>query len=164
MIRRCCSIIHFELNIILSNFEKNGIELIQGVASFANDNVIDIQNDFVTESIYGEKIIIAVGTLPARPEHIDFSNSQIFCSDTILEMEKLPKSMIIVGGGVIGTEYACILSTLGIEITIIEGRGQLLDFLDSEIAEALQYHLRDRGVILRLNEKVDKIEESKEEY
>ena len=147
-----------ELNVILSDFEKNGIELIFGHASFVDEHVIEIAFEDFTETIYGEKIIIAVGTEPARPGNIEFSNKNIYCSDTILAMEELPKSMIIVGGGVIGTEYACILSTLGIEVTIIEGRSQLLDFLDSEIAEALQYHLRDRSIILRLNEKVVKIE------
>lgn len=143
-----------ELNIIRDAFERNNIDLFWGNASFVDSKTIEINNENVKEVLKADKFVIAVGTAPARPDNIDFSSEHIFCSDSILEMKKLPKNMIIVGGGVIGSEYACILSTLGIRITLIEGRDKLLGFLDPEIVEAFQYHLRKTGVTLRLGEKV----------
>ena len=146
-----------ELNVIRNAFERNDIDLVWGHAHFIDDKTIEVVKENVTETLVAEKFVIAVGTQPARPDHIDFGSEHIYCSDSILEMKKLPKSMIIVGGGVIGSEYACILSTLGIKITLIEGRNQLLGFLDPEIAEAFQYHLRKTEVTLRLGEKVEEI-------
>ena len=111
------------------------------------------------EIISGEKFVIATGTRPARPATVPFNNRTIFCSDALLKLEQLPKSMIIVGGGVIGTEYACMMATLGVRVTLVEGRNEVLGFLDHEIAEAFQYQMRRAGMTLRLGEKVEKIEE-----
>ncbi|MCM8527249.1 MAG: Si-specific NAD(P)(+) transhydrogenase [Lentisphaeraceae bacterium] len=152
-----------ELNVIRDAFERNNIDLYWGHASFVDSKTIEVHNENVKETLKADKFVIAVGTVPARPENIDFTSNNIYCSDSILEMKRLPKSMIIVGGGVIGSEYACILSTLGMRITLIEGRSQLLGFLDPEIAEAFQYHLRKTGVTLRLGEKVETIKVIQEE-
>lgn len=114
--------------------------------------------DGVSE-VEADKFLVAVGTKPARPDSVPFNNSTVFTSDGILKLDHLPKTMIVVGGGVIGTEYACIMATLGVRVTLVEGRHQLLSFLDQEIGGAFQYFLRQKGITLRLGEKVESIEE-----
>jgi NAD(P) transhydrogenase len=89
---------------------------------------------------------------------VPFNEKTIFCSDALLKLERLPKSIIVVGGGVIGVEYACMMATLGIKVTLVEARKEVLGFLDHEITEAFQYHMRSTGMTLRLGEKVAKIE------
>ena len=100
---------------------------------------------------------MGAGTRPLKPDHVPFDDVNVFCSDKILTIPVLPKSMIVAGGGVIGTEYACIMATLGVKVTLIEGRDHILGFLDQEISEALQYHMRRSGITLRMGEKVEQI-------
>jgi NAD(P) transhydrogenase len=140
-------------------FERNGIDLIWGNAKFEGPNLLQVLRSAEMELITADHFVVAVGTRPARPASVPFNDRNIFCSDSLLKMEQLPKSMIIVGGGVIGTEYACIMGTLGVRVTLIEGRDHVLGFLDDEIAEAFQYFMRQRGMTLRLGEKVKSIEE-----
>jgi NAD(P) transhydrogenase len=118
----------------------------------------EIKGSHTTEVIQAEKIVIAVGTHPALAQGVEFDNEDIVTSDELLKLEKMPYSLIVVGGGVIGTEYASMFSALGCKVTLIEGRARLLDFVDAEITEALQYHLRQNGVTLRLGERVVKIQ------
>ena len=148
-----------EWDVIGDAFERNAIDLIWGTAKFEGPNLLQIlrQNDM--ELITADKFVIAVGTRPSHPASVPFNDRNIFCSDSLLKMDKLPRSMLIVGGGVIGTEYACIMATLGVRVTLIEGRDQVLGFLDHEVAEAFQYFMRQRGITLRLGEKVKAIEE-----
>ncbi len=84
----------------------------------------------------------------------------IINSDLVLDLKNLPKTMIVVGGGVIGVEYTCMFSALGVRVTLIERRPRLLEFADQEIVEALSYHLRDSRVTMRLNEEVESVEEN----
>jgi NAD(P) transhydrogenase len=103
--------------------------------------------------------VIATGTRPAKPASVPFNNRTIFDSDGLLKLERLPKTLIVVGGGVIGVEYACMFAALGIRVVLIEKRPRLLEFADAEIVEALCYHLRDHRVTLRLNEELDTVEQ-----
>src|SRR3954470_11642905 len=152
-------VIHQELALIRDHFDRNGIELIWGAARFHDDTVlyVDRPNDF--EIISGERFIICTGTRPAMPASVPFNDKTIFTSDGLLRLETLPKTIIVVGGGVIGVEYACMLATLGVKVTLVEGRNEVLGFLDTEITEAFQYQMRRAGMTLRLGEKVAKIEE-----
>jgi len=118
---------------------------------------VERPDDF--EVLTADKFVIATGTRPAKPAHVPFNNNTIVCSDALLKLETLPKSMIVVGGGVIGVEYACMMATLGVRVTLVEGRHEVLGFLDSEITEAFQYQMRRAGMTLRLGEKVEKIEQ-----
>jgi NAD(P) transhydrogenase len=152
-------VIHHELEIIRDHFDRNNIELIWGRAYFETPNTIRVERPEDSEMVAAEKFVIATGTRPARPESVPFNDKTIFCSDALLKLERLPKSMIIVGGGVIGTEYACMMGTLGVRVTLVEGRNEVLGFLDHEITEAFQYQMRRMGITLRLGEKVEKIEE-----
>ncbi|MBV8781885.1 MAG: Si-specific NAD(P)(+) transhydrogenase [Phycisphaerae bacterium] len=152
-------VIHQELELIRSQLDRNGIELIWGVARFDDQHVVYVDRPDDFEAISADYFIVATGTRPATPATVPFNNKSIFTSDGLLKIEQLPKSMIVVGGGVIGVEYACMMAMLGVKITLIEGRHEVLGFLDHEITEAFQYHMRRLGMTLRLGEKVSKIEE-----
>jgi len=152
-------VINGELGVIRDAFDRNGIDLIWGEAHFEGPNLLQVVREHESELLTADKFVVAVGTKPARPAHVPFDEQTIFCSDVLLKLNHLPKSMIVVGGGVIGCEYACIMSTLGVRVTLVEGRDQVLGFLDYEIAEAFQYQMRRMGITLRLREKVEKIEQ-----
>ncbi len=147
-----------ELELIRSHFDRNNIDLIWGEARFAAPNMLEVARPDEAERISAEVFVIATGTRPARPESVPFCDQTIFCSDSLLKLERLPRTLIVVGGGVIGTEYACMMATLGVKVTLVEGRHEVLGFLDREITEAFQYHMRRLGMTLRLGEKVLKIE------
>jgi NAD(P) transhydrogenase len=110
-------------------------------------------------TLEAERIIIAVGTRPAAAPNVPINGRTIVNSDQILDMDTLPRSLIVVGGGVIGVEYACMFAVLGVRVTLIEKRDRLLEFADREMIEALSYHLRDSRMILRLGEEVASVEE-----
>jgi NAD(P) transhydrogenase len=151
-------VIRHELDLIRSHFDRNSVELVWGEARFVSSNLLEVVRPDDAERISAEIFVIATGTRPARPESVPFDENSVFCSDTLLRLEQLPKTMIVVGGGVIGTEYACMMATLGVKVTLVEGRREVLGFLDREITEAFQYHMRRLGTTLRLGEKVAKIE------
>jgi NAD(P) transhydrogenase len=152
-------VIRHEWEVIRKQFERNNVELIWGRAEFEDSHHVRIQSAEGTEVISADKFLVAVGTKPARPSTVPFNEKTIFTSDEIIALETLPKTMIVVGGGVIGTEYACIMATLGVRVTLVEGAPRLLGFLDREITDSFQYFMRQRGITLRLGEKVAKIEE-----
>src|SRR5436190_9213494 len=152
-------VIHQELDLIRDHFDRNNIELIWGAARFHDDTVLYVDRPDDFEIISGERFIICTGTRPAMPSSVPFNDKTVFTSDGLLKVENLPKTIIVVGGGVIGVEYACMLAILGVKVTLVEGRDEVLGFLDHEITEAFQYQMRRMGITLRLGEKVAKIEE-----
>ncbi|HVU64246.1 MAG TPA: NAD(P)(+) transhydrogenase (Si-specific) [Phycisphaerales bacterium] len=154
LVESCQRVIRAEIDVVRSHFGSNGIELLNGIGSFVQKDVIVVEGEHSVETVGARKVLIAVGTTPTRPENIRFDSDKIITSDELLNLPYLPSTMIIVGGGVIGTEYASMLAALGVRVTLIEGRSRILDFLDAEIGEALQYHLRQMGMTLRLGEKV----------
>ena len=157
LIYRSQQVIHTEINVIRGHMSRNGVEMMAGLASFEDANTLRIARDSNYEIITADYVVIATGTTPARPANIPFDDTHIVDSDGLLQLKKLPKSMIIVGGGVIGTEYACIMATLDVRVILTEQRDRLLDFIDSEICEALQYQMRSTGITLRLGERVEAI-------
>ncbi|MEZ6234340.1 MAG: Si-specific NAD(P)(+) transhydrogenase [Phycisphaerales bacterium] len=150
----CQEVIKDEISIVRGHFHSNRIDLVTGRAQFRDANIIDVVGPHASTAIRGEKILIGVGTSPAKPAEVPFGENDVITSDELLTLHRLPHSMIVVGGGVIGTEYTSMLAALGVKVTLVEGRSRLLDFVDAEIIEALQYHLRQAGVTLRLGEKV----------
>jgi len=153
------NVIHNERVVIREFLDRNAVDLLWGEAHFEGPNLLQIAQPDHTTMLTADKFIICTGTRPAMPSSIPFNEKTIFTSDGLLKLQTLPKSIIVVGGGVIGIEYACMLGALGVRVTLVEGKTQLLDFLDREIAEALQYQMRQMGITLRLGEKVAKIEE-----
>jgi NAD(P) transhydrogenase len=153
----CQSVIKAEIEIIRGHFASNGIALLTGKGQFRDANTVDVIGEHASEAIRADFVLVVVGTAPARPADVPFDSTDVLTSDDLLKLKHMPRSIIIVGGGVIGTEYASMLSAIGAKVTLIEGRPRLLDFVDTEIIEAFQYHLRQGGVTLRMGEKVVKI-------
>lgn len=152
-------VIRHEWSVIRDQFDRNGIELIWGKARFTGPHELAIEGPNGEERMSADRFLVAVGTKPARPDSVPFNARTIFTSDEVLRLNHLPKTMMVVGGGVIGTEYACIMATLGVQVTLVEGRTRVLGFLDQEIADAFQYFMRQQGITLRLGEKVERISE-----
>jgi NAD(P) transhydrogenase len=150
-------VINAEIEIVGRQFQRNGVSLLRGTARFVDPKTVEVKGQFTTESVTADNFVIASGTRPAKSADIPFDGTTIFTSDEVLKLPQLPRTMIVVGGGVIGTEYASMMAVLGVRVTLIEGRPRLLDFVDSEVIEALQYQLRQCSTTLRLGEKVVKI-------
>ena len=157
---RAQHVIKTEIDVTRAQLSRNGIEVLNGLASFTGPNGLRVSGARGQADYQAEKVIIATGTKPASSPLVPFNNRNIINSDQILQMPQIPKTMIVVGGGVIGVEYTCMFATLGVRVTLIEKRPRLLEFADSEMVEALCYHLRDRRVTLRLNEEVESVEET----
>jgi NAD(P) transhydrogenase len=151
---RCDHVVNAEQEVIRNQLLRNYVDFITGTATFTDSHRLAIKQDSETNEHTAETIVVAVGTEPSRPPDIPFDDESIIDSDGLLSLKQLPKSLTIVGAGVIGCEYACILATLGIPVVLVEKRARLLEFVDSEIIESLQYQMRNIGVTLRLNEEV----------
>jgi len=151
-------VIKTEVDVTQAQLSRNGIEVLTGVASFQSPTHLLVTGFKGTSEISADKVVICTGTKPAVSDKVPVDGKTIVNSDQILEMQELPKTLIVVGGGVIGVEYACMFSTLGVRVTLIEKRPRLLEFADQEIIEALSYHLRDHRVTMRLNEEVKGVE------
>ncbi len=134
-------------------YSRNRICVHEGDATFIDNHRVSVTlEDGADEFISAKHIMIATGSSPYRPVNVDFNHSRIYDSDTILEMQHTPRHIVIYGAGVIGCEYASIFSGLGVKVDLINSREKLLSFLDHEISDALNYHLRDGGVMVRHNE------------
>ncbi|QDU61436.1 Soluble pyridine nucleotide transhydrogenase [Planctomycetes bacterium Pan216] len=151
-------VIRSEMEIIEDQMMRNGVELIRGTGRFEDAHTLKVTREHSSERVTGDYFVIATGTTPAHDPMLPYDNINVVDSDGLLHLKRLPRSMVIVGGGVIGTEYACILATLGVQITLIEGRDSLLGFVDHEVIEALQYHMRQVDITLRLGERVERVE------
>ena len=156
---RAQHVIKTEIDVTRAQLSRNGIEVVNGVASFTEPNKIKVVNSRGQSEYQAENIVIATGTKPAISPLVPFNNRNIINSDQVLQMPEIPKTMIVVGGGVIGVEYTCMFATLGVRVVLIEKRPRLLEFADAEMVEALSYHLRDRRVTMRLNEEVESVED-----
>ncbi len=152
-------VIKTECDVTHAQLTRNGIDLHNGTASFLDDRCIKIASQRGTVELEGENIIIATGTRPAVSETVPLNNRTIINSDQIFLLDQVPKTLIVVGGGVIGVEYASMFAALGVRIILIEKRPRLLEFADAEMVESLSYHLRDHRVTLRLGEEVVSVEE-----
>ncbi|WP_051303014.1 Si-specific NAD(P)(+) transhydrogenase [Psychromonas aquimarina] len=140
-------------------YNRNNCSLHFGEASFIDNHTIAVRNkDGSSEKITAENVIIATGSRPYHPEDIDFSAANIYDSDTILSLDYQPKHIVIYGAGVIGSEYASIFRGLGVKTDLINTQNRLLSFLDDEMSDAISYHFRNSGIILRHDEAYKKIE------
>ena len=148
-----------EIDVIRSQLARNHVHMLVGSAWFSGPNSIVVRAEDGNEREYtAEKFIVAVGTKPARPSTVDFDGRTVVDSDQILDMDHVPASMVVVGAGVIGIEYASMFAALGTKVTVVERRDRMLEFCDLEIIEALKYQLRDLAVTFRFRESVAKVE------
>ncbi|MGA2132844.1 MAG: Si-specific NAD(P)(+) transhydrogenase [Bryobacteraceae bacterium] len=153
-------VIKTETDITQAQLSRNGIEVIYGTARFIDSTHIRVESSRGVSEYEAGVIIIGTGTKPAVSAKVPLNGRTIIDSDQILQMPEVPKIMIVVGGGVIGVEYTCMFAALGVRVILVEKRPRLLEFADSEMIEALSYHLRDHRVTMRLNEEVESVEET----
>lgn len=152
------SAIRKQVKLRSSFYERNSVTVIHGVASFVDAHSLRITHpDGSVDTITTDNVVIATGSRPYRPPGVDFSHPRIYDSDTVLSLKHDPKNIIIFGAGVIGCEYASIFRGLGVKVDLVNMRERLLSFLDTEFSDALSYHLRNSGVVIRHNEEFEKI-------
>jgi NAD(P) transhydrogenase len=151
-----------EIDVTAAQLSRNDVETVTGAASFLDPTHIRVVNSHGQSEYTSNAIIIATGTKPAVSSTVPINGTTIINSDQILTIPNIPKTLIVVGGGVIGIEYASMFATLGVRVIVIEKQPRLLEFADAEMIEALCYHLRDTRVTLRLNEEVESVEEAED--
>ncbi len=156
---RIAHVVNREIDVIRNQLARNHVAMLVGTAKFVDDHTISVTNDQGTSTLIGgDKFVIGVGTKPARPATVEFDGETIVDSDQILGMDKVPSSMVVVGAGVIGIEYASMFAALGTKVTVVEARPTMLGFCDDEIVGALLYQLRDLAVTFRFSETVRSVE------
>ncbi|MFQ5735421.1 MAG: Si-specific NAD(P)(+) transhydrogenase [Thermodesulfobacteriota bacterium] len=152
---RKTEVIRKQMEVIIDQFSRNNVEIIYGDASFLDTHRLRVSREGkAVEELYGEFIVIASGTRPARPPDVPFDKAHIYDSDTILELDRIPRNLTIIGGGIIGCEYACIFAALGVKVNLVEKKERILAFADKEIVSSLVYWMRHSGVTTRFGEKV----------
>jgi len=140
-------------------YERNNVPIYSGHARFVDPHTLEVgEAKGAQERVTADNLVIAVGSRPYRPPDIDFSHPRIFDSDTILNLGFTPWSITVYGAGVVGCEYASMFRNLGCKLNLVNTRNQLLEFLDDEICDALSYHLREKGALIRHGEQYEKIE------
>jgi NAD(P) transhydrogenase len=148
-----------EVDVLEHQFARNAVTTIRGMARFVDPHRVEITLDSGDVRVLtGERFLVAVGTRPYRPADVPFNGHNILDSDEIVEIPRLPRSLTVVGAGVIGVEYATIFSALDVTVALVEARPTMLDFIDDELIEDFTHQLRDRGMALRLGCKVARIE------
>jgi len=156
IMRHAARVIDEQVHLRSAYYEKNGIDIVQGVASFVDQHTVRLGSR--GPLLTADHFIIATGSRPYRPDSVDFTHPRIFDSDTILQLDHSPRKVTVIGAGVIGCEYASIFGGLGAKVELINPANTLLSFLDWEISDALSYHLRNAGVRSRHNEEYDRLE------
>jgi NAD(P) transhydrogenase len=154
---RTRQVVEREIDIVRNQLARNHVRVLSGIARFVDPHTVAISGG-EERLVSAEKIVLATGTRPHRPGSVEFDNKTILDSDGLLLMSRLPRSIVVVGAGIIGIEYASMFAALGSKVTVVEKRHRLLDFVDAQIAEGLQYHLRDLGVVFRFGETVTAVE------
>ncbi len=153
------SVIKSQMDLRKGFYDRNWVDILDGFATFIDKNKIEVHHsNGETKEYTAEYFVIATGSRPYQPEDVDFSHPRIVDSDTVLDLKDHPQSISIYGAGVIGCEYASIFRGLRTKVNLINTRSKLLSFLDDEIVDALAYHLRENGVVIRHNEEYDKVE------
>ena len=144
-----------QVGVMCNQLSRNGVKVITGKAKFVDEHTVSVVDESGDAIQYDARfIMVAVGTNPYRPENIPFDGRRVLDSDEILNFSFMPKTLTIIGGGVIGVEYATIFSALDVSVTLVERSPRILNFLDDEIIDEFQHHVRDSGMTLRLEETV----------
>ncbi|HLK01514.1 MAG TPA: FAD-dependent oxidoreductase, partial [Streptosporangiaceae bacterium] len=156
---RTSHVVGREMDVVRSQLTRNRVTILTGTGRFVDPHTIEVdagsgqQRRATTESV-----IVATGTRPARPDSVEFDERTVIDSDGIVHLERVPRSMVVAGAGVIGIEYASMFAALGTKVTVVEQRDRMLEFCDVEVVEALKYHLRDLAVTFRFGETVLSVE------
>ncbi len=151
-------VVRTEREVVKSQFARNGVTVLVGEASFQDPHRLSVKGEGAHGDVEAEFVVLAVGSAPARPGDIPFDGKRVIDSDRVYDLPSIPRTMTVVGGGAVGVEYACIFSALGTKVTLVDQRRDILEFVDGAILEDLFYHMRQRGVTFRLDEKVTKVD------
>ena len=155
--RRLLITLDHEVEVLEHQFARNRVQHMRGKASFIDASTLQVvKDDGETIQVGATSVLLAVGTKPFRPSYMPFDGRTIIDSDELLDIEELPRSMVVIGAGVIGIEYATIFSALDTAVTVIDPKSTMLDFIDKEIVEDFTYQLRDRNMKLLLGQKADR--------
>jgi len=162
LMARTQHVIGREVQVVRAQLHRNGIDLLNGFGRFVDPHTVAVEGSHRGDrtTISGEYVVIATGTTPARPSVVDFDEERILDSDEVFALTEIPSSLVVVGAGVIGIEYASMFAALGTRVTVVEQRERMLDFCDPEIVESLKFHLRDLAVTFRFGEKVVNVQVS----
>ncbi|MCK5664854.1 MAG: Si-specific NAD(P)(+) transhydrogenase, partial [Thiotrichaceae bacterium] len=156
--QRLHTTIQREEEVILHQLSRNGIQVFNGTATFTDEHHVQVEDEKGKMiNIQADYFLIGTGTYPVHPENYPFDCGKVIDSDNILDLDELPRSMTVIGAGVIGVEYASIFSALDVEVNLIDGRDNLLGFMDKELTDDLIHQFRDQGMVVRLGEQVDTI-------
>jgi len=160
LLTRCDQVIRHEIDVMRDQLQRNGVEVIPATASFSDAHTVNLQalDGRGLRLVRARNVVIATGTETTRDPHIPFDGRRIFTSDDVLWLDKVPRTLAVIGAGVIGAEYASMFAALGVRITLVDKRPRLLPFVDEEVSDSLAYHLRENRVTLRLGEEVSKLE------
>ncbi len=159
LVTRTHHVVSRETDVVRSQLSRNRVTILTGTARFLNPTTVEVADASGSDGVFtAPKVIIATGTRPARPASVEFDERTIIDADGILLLERVPRSMIVAGAGVIGIEYASMFAALGTKVTVVEQRERMLEFCDVEVVEALKYHLRDLAVTFRFGETVAAVE------
>ncbi len=154
LLHRVNHVVKHETDVARDRMLRNGIEIVNGVASFESPHVVSVATNEEVRKFRAEKIIIAVGSKPYRADRVPFNDTNVIDSDTLwrpgFRMGDMPRSMLFIGAGVVGTEYACMFSALGVDVALLDRRTELFRFIDQEINDALIYHMRAEKMTLYL--------------
>jgi NAD(P) transhydrogenase len=150
-------VVRHEAEVFHHQLQRNRVELVRGLGSFLDPHRLRVTGDAGDTEVEADVIILACGTSPARSEKFPVDGSAILDSDTLPGMPAIPRTLTVVGAGVIGVEFACMMAALGIKVTVVEQRPKILEFADAEIVDALCFHMREMGIVFRLGEEVDRV-------
>jgi len=157
--KSAAAVIEKQVDMRRTFYERNNVPIFHGQARFVDPHSIDVHGDEgACHQLTGDSFVLAVGARPYRPATVDFSHPRIFDSDSLLSMPFTPQSITIYGAGIVGCEYASMFRNLELKVNLVNTRDKLLEFLDDEITDALAYHLRERGVLIRHREELQKVE------
>ncbi len=156
---RTSHVVGREMDVVRSQLTRNRVRIMTGTGSFVDPHTVEIDDGTGrVRRASADQVVIATGTRPARPDTVEFDERTVIDSDGIVHLDKVPRSMVVAGAGVIGIEYASMFAALGTKVTVVEQRERMLEFCDVEVVEALKYHLRDLAVTFRFGETVASVE------
>ncbi|WP_394823601.1 Si-specific NAD(P)(+) transhydrogenase [Pendulispora albinea] len=158
LIQHCDHVLKTQGEVVRDQLRRNGITVLRGLGRFTGPNEVQVQGEGGDSLVSASFIVLATGTTAAHPPDVEVDGQIVITSDNMFGLHALPRTMTVVGAGVIGVEYASMFAALGVKVTLVDKRHRLLDFVDSEIAESLSYQLRDMGATLRLGEEVAKVQ------
>jgi NAD(P) transhydrogenase len=158
LLARVNAVVAREAEVVERQLARNGVTLVRGHASFADPHTVTVATDDGPTQLVAAHILVAAGTEPAPPPGVPVDGEMVLTSDDIMRLKRLPRTLVVVGAGIIGTEYASIFAALGVIVTLVDGRQRPLEFLDHEIVDELIHQMRERNVTFRLGESVERLD------